>query len=484
MVALATPGSARAEALAGLEVETQARLGGDTNKDGLIDGAMTPKEAQDARLRLVLRGTGAACHRGARRVWRIDGRPVRGIPAGPCQIVAVVPAEGTYRVRLETSGIAEPQSVERDVRAVEHLVVSIGDSVASAEGNPDVRADLAPARWLHRICHRSLRSGHAQAALDMERAERASAVTFVPLACSGATIPRGLLGPYVGIDPDRARTRQPPQVEVVNRLAARREIDALLVSIGANDVHFGAIVQFCAALKDCPRRRFDPRTSRREARDRGAPTLDRVVTDALARLKQRYAELHAALSERIEPQRVILVQYFDPTRGRGGRFCTAKLGPGRIVPAESNWAARRVLGRLNAVIAETGRTYGWTVVGGVAEAFNGHGICARGRAQRWVRKPLESFFRQDAALRFASLAGTLHPNARGHLATARMIRPRLGAVLRVASSADAEATQRDDEDEIFGMRTVVAIMVGVVVVVLVVAGIVAGVVTRRHRRRR
>src|SRR5215216_1507388 len=107
-------------------------------------------------------------------------------------------------------------------------------------------------------------------------AARATRLRFVPRGCSGATVPRGLLGPYVGIEPDRERTIQPPQVELLSDLAARREIDAVLVSIGANDVHFGAIVQFCAAVKDCPERRFDPRETGKEAPEPGAPRLDAV----------------------------------------------------------------------------------------------------------------------------------------------------------------------------------------------------------------
>jgi hypothetical protein len=481
---LAAPGAAAGQAPPGFEVETQARLGGDADDDGITDGAVTPAGALNTALRVVLRGTGPACDRGVRRVWLIDGRRVSGPPAGPCELTATVPAEGTYRVRLETSGPAGEQTVEGDVLALDHLVVSLGDSVASGEGNPDRRADFGvPVRWQHQICHRSLRSGHARAALGVEGGERASAVTFVPLGCSGATIPRGLLGPYVGIEPDRDRTVQPPQVDLLNGLAARREVDAVLVSIGANDVHFGDIVQFCAAVQDCPGRRFDPRDTGREARDPSAPTLDRAITAALERLEERYAQLDATLPDRIAPERIVLVQYFDPTRGADGRYCAATLGVGRVEPAESEWAAKRVLGRLNAVIAEAGRRFGWTVVDGVAEAFDGHGICA-GERQRWVRTPAESFFRHGGALAFASIAGTLHPNGRGHIATGELIRPRLRAVLGVTSADEnvVDGTIDDDEDEILGMNARVAAVVGGVLLLLAIAGVAALLLARRRRR--
>jgi len=482
---LAAPGVSGAQAPAGFEVETQARLGGDADDDGIGDGALTPSAARATRLRIVLRGTGPACDPGVRRAWRIDDRPVSGPAGGPCETIATVPAEGTYRVALAISGPSGDHSVEGEVRAVDHLVVSIGDSVASGEGNPDRRADLgSPAAWQHRICHRSLRSGHAQAALRIEGGERASAVTFVPLGCSGATVPRGLLGPYVGIEPDRERTIQPPQVELLSDLAARREIDAVLVSIGANDVHFGAIVQFCAAVKDCPERRFDPRETGKEAPEPGAPRLDAVITDALARLAGRYADLDAALPQRIPRERIVVVQYFDPTRGRDGDYCAASLGLGKIEPDESEWAAKRVLGRLNEVIADAGRRFGWTIVDGVGEAFDGHGICA-GAGRRWVRTPAESFFRHGAGLAFASVAGTLHPNGRGHIATGDLIRPRLRAVLGITSVDEnvVDATKGDDEDEILGMNAWVAVVAGAAVLVLLISGAVAAIAVWRRRRR-
>ncbi len=47
------------------------------------------------------------------------------------------------------------------------MVASLGDSVASGEGNPhEPAAPGFPARWQDRACHRSVDAGPAVAAID------------------------------------------------------------------------------------------------------------------------------------------------------------------------------------------------------------------------------------------------------------------------------------------------------------------------------
>jgi hypothetical protein len=366
--------------------------------------------------------------------------------------------------------LASAEGASADVG--DRLIVSIGDSVASGEGNPDTGADLRRARWLHRPCHRSMRSGHAQAAVALP-------VTFIALACSGATVPRGLLGPYRGIEPGSDGRFERPQVDVVNELVERRAIDALLVSVGANDIHFGAIVQFCAAVSRCYERRFDPRTPLREAADRSAPTLDAAITAALTELPDRYRRLASALSPRIEARRVVLVEYFDPTTGADGRFCSTHLGIGRVRPDESEWAHKRVIGRLNAAVAAAAAEHGWTLVDGVAEAYRGHGICQADAGERWVRTPVESFFRQDGRLAAASLSGTLHPNGRGHWQTAALIRARVLTLLGAVAGSEPDPPGSDGA---FGARTTALLIVGGISTVFGAMGAAWMVLVVRRRR--
>lgn len=329
--------------------------------------------------------------------------------------------------------------------AGDQLIVSIGDSVASGEGNPDVRGTIGrPPRWQLERCHRSLLSGHAQAALLAESDDPAHDVAFVPLGCSGATVLDGLLGPYRG---------QRRQVDEVNDLADR--IDALLLSVGANDSLFATIVNFCLTRQRCEQRPF-----------RGQPSLRVAVDAAIADLKRRYQLLDDALSAQIDRDRVVIVEYFDPTVGTDGRFCSLPIGPALVDSREARWMHDEVLGPLNEAVHAAANEHGWRIVDGVDEAFAGHGICVRPQREVWVRTFEQSIFRQNLSHR-----GTLHPNQRGHRQTARLIHPVLADVLGVASGADPgdDDSGDDDESDILDDRDLLLAILAVVAALVVVA---------------
>jgi hypothetical protein len=346
---------------------------------------------------------------------------------------------GRFGGDADRDGIRDGSLTPEQAAAVpdeDALIVSIGDSVASGEGNPDVRLGLRAPRWLLPRCHRSLLSAHAETALAIERADPDQDVAFVPLGCSGARIETGLLRRYRGIVPDRTGLSEPAQLEVVNRLARRREIDALLVSIGANDVYFSSLVKLCIAEKQCWRRHFDPERPFAEASPQ-MPLLERAVADALAELPARYAAVERRLSRRVPRDRVVIVEYFDPTVAVAGAagssdddFCDMEVGGGRRIDRrEARWAHEKVLGPLNAAVRRAADEHGWRLVEGVDEAFAGHGICARPARERWVDALAESVARQGL-----DFSGTLHPNEWGHGATAALIRPVLEEVLTQPSA--------------------------------------------------
>src|SRR4051794_3613356 len=87
----------------------------------------------------------------------------------------------------------------------DYFIVSIGDSFASGEGNPDVPcrgfngcADEDPV-WQYKDCHRSEWAGPSRSALALESSSDQSSVTLLHLACSGATVPKGLLASFNGV---------------------------------------------------------------------------------------------------------------------------------------------------------------------------------------------------------------------------------------------------------------------------------------------
>jgi hypothetical protein len=179
---------------------------------------------------------------GDRCQWFLDGAPVteRGnapLAKWPCatpQLLWIKRDWASDAARVRVSFTSERTSGAEDIAVRDELIVSMGDSFSSGEGNPDVAAklrlppplartgrkhlDTVPwyddlkelnsdkrerwAQWLDQPCHRSLLSQHALAALAYSAQHRQTAVTFVGLGCSGASIFDGLLFPQLSLPGD------------------------------------------------------------------------------------------------------------------------------------------------------------------------------------------------------------------------------------------------------------------------------------------
>jgi hypothetical protein len=313
--------------------------------------------------------------------------------------------------------------VIKQITVEDWLIVSIGDSVASGEGNPDVKqGEPGGPKWKSKPCHRSQWAGPSRAALLLESENRKTTVTFVHVACSGATVNEGLLGDYAGIDPRKGLVF-PPQVQVVKHIIQGRTIDALLVSIGANDVKFGTIVDKCFRGECLKEGDYNVTEAFQEKID------DKV-------LEKRYAKLASCLSNtgvacplptgslNLPPSRVFLVEYLNPTLNKDGvTYCTASAygGLAYISSSEFKWAGETVLTHINGELAKAAATHGWTLVGGISKMFERHGYCADDL--RWVVTLQDSDRVQD------DQNGTMHPNRTGHHATGVRIAKAVGPTL-------------------------------------------------------
>ena len=163
------------------------------------------------------------------------GKDVRGKSVmQPCNdpFIIEVAYPGSTGLSVEVGGRDVAQA---DVKVRDVLVVGMGDSFASGEGNPDVpvrfsrdrTADYSKpgeeggllgyparigdwkqigdrtfisenARWLDQACHRSLYSQQLRAALQLGSEDPHRSVTFVGVACSGAEVTAGLFLRYKG----------------------------------------------------------------------------------------------------------------------------------------------------------------------------------------------------------------------------------------------------------------------------------------------
>src|SRR5262249_25523828 len=118
------------------------------------------------------------------------------------------------------------------------LIVAMGDSNGSGQGNPP----YAEAR-----CDRSTVSYQYQIAQYIEDNDPRSSVTFVWASCSGARSDQLWKNSYEGQEPSR-NVMLPPQIDQVKDVIGSRKPDAVILSIGINDLYFGAIMGFCATF--------------------------------------------------------------------------------------------------------------------------------------------------------------------------------------------------------------------------------------------
>jgi lysophospholipase L1-like esterase len=418
-----------------LDYQVPPRYGLDRNRDGLVDSITTPAQVSPAAwtaLVTVRWPNGGLCT-GTYR-WTIGGKPnvfmqqrnpVTGLPTCTFTFSEFPALDHPYRVNVRATRAGQTATGQVVLAIHDRLVVGLGDSTASGEGNPD--HGVALVRWQDRRCHRSAKGFEAQVAGRLESASPKTSVTFVPLACSGASIMTGMLSPYTGISPSGG-VRLPPQVDAMKAMIGQRQVDAVVVSIGINDLGFGSVARFCfddgvdaktAATVDCWAKPYPTA--------RSSTTLQAFVRARAAALPGRYARLADALQRAgIPPEKVYVTEYPDATRDGAGQPCNPLIPyldgrpfgfrvRGTITRAEAVEAENELIGPVNAALRTAATTYGWHYVSGIAAQSATHGLCA---GQPWFVGVYESLVAQHDVL------GTLHPNARGQQAIA-------GAVLSV-----------------------------------------------------
>ena len=211
-------------------------------------------------------------------------------------------------------------------------VAVIGDSTAAGAGLPPMphstRADLA--------CGRSTDS-YAE---DLARADNWNVLN---LACDSATISSGLLGPQ-----GRGGQMVPAQFD---ELQQARSASVVIVSIGADDLGWSAMVQYCAVAPNCD--------------DRASAAY---FQQQLASFSKNYLQLLSQLATLPAHPRVLINRYYDPfgpsvsCLSQAG-FTTAKL---RTLTSRLN--------TLNAVLARGAADFGFS---STQPDFAGHQMCTQ-----------------------------------------------------------------------------------------------------------
>ncbi|HZN64938.1 MAG TPA: Calx-beta domain-containing protein, partial [Tepidisphaeraceae bacterium] len=432
---------------------------GDHDGNGVVDMPLTAAYSGVDLFRVELDGRysrGADMGPASSFNWLIDGANL----AAPVTLTGATPSvdlpEGQYSVTLDVvGGDRSRYTTTQAVKVNDILIVSLGESAASGEGNPavprvyddagnlleeDVWADAwwggsrdENAMRAHRRHHRTPLAGAAQAALALEKADPRSSVTFVSLAQSGAEVFSGLLAPKGS--PAEGQPGDPsgydgPQVDQADQLVGSRTVDFLTLSMGGNDVGFSDILSLLV-LADLP-------TFILTGGFIAGPTglfagaasyyglLEDTFSDAEAKLQvlrqDRYPAINPAFTEHgLNGGRVLITEYFDPTRDASGDFADEIMGdiqwPFEADEDELAEAYDRVLNPLNQAVEEAAAANGWTFVGGIASAFSTHGYSAH---DNFVRTNSESLVVQgpDMSAPFfieqGLSRGTMHPNVKGH----------------------------------------------------------------------
>jgi lysophospholipase L1-like esterase len=342
-----------------------------------------------------------------------------------------------------SSGPDAPQKVTAEIMVRDIFIAGLGDSIASGEGNPDRpialsdegfcfrsylgtagaqyyrpsragykggRACEAPdslqvwqrqsALWQNSACHRSLYSYQTRTALALAVQNPHIAVTYLPLACTGATIPDGLFGAQRARECPPSKSASPCQGTVNSQLdelrvavtAAKRrqpdrKLDLVLLSIGANDINFSGLVADVIV---------DTATERGLFRRTGVMGSVDDSRAALAReLPQSFGKLREALKPLVgDMSHVVYVSYANPTLAGGGAPCPGGRAGFDIHPSfnaepqrlanVSGYVQNEFLPQLKALaLCQSGvlcRNPGadrMTFVDAHQAAFADHGFCAR-----------------------------------------------------------------------------------------------------------
>jgi hypothetical protein len=367
--------------------------------------------------------------------------------------------EVTLRIRYDTPTFASVEATAADgtvTRARAELLVrdlliaGMGDSTASGEGNPDRPIVLDDsgfcfrrvvgtggneyyrpgragyrgnrtcettnrdnsagrdwmrrgARWMSAACHRSLYGYQVRTALAVAVENPHVAVTFVPLACTGAEIENGLF------ESQRARettcgarpgaracpTTVPPQLaqakaalDGARRIQKGRAFDTILLTVGANDIYFSELVGN-VLLARSPERALLESSGAIASIEDAQTVLKRQLPAEFVRLRAALKPLVGGILER-----VVFVSYADPALHDGGKPCGGGRAGVDVHPAfdvngdllrqSVEFVEREFLPRLKSLaLCRDGvmcKDEGdrMTFVDSHQDAFRDHGFCARG----------------------------------------------------------------------------------------------------------
>jgi hypothetical protein len=422
-------------------IDAAGRVAEPCVRDNVKESYLTPADHA-----VTLRLTGAVPV-GAVCAWTIgDGDPPRRSTLDCNEPINMrVPYGRATPVSVEVSSAEGAQALTDEIRVRDIFIAGLGDSIASGEGNPDRPVALADdgfcfrsylggptgmyfrpgragfkgaracdtsdgqslqnwqragAHWFNPACHRSLYSYQTRTAIALAVLNPQIAVTYLPLACTGATIREGLFASQRArecaitrnglnclgtVDPQISDLRE--ALAAAERRQPGRQLDLVLLSIGANDINFSGLVAD-VILEQGTERALSQRTGVIGTLEEARTTLRRDLPQGFARLRQALKPLVGG-----DLARVVYVSYANPALADGAPCPGGRAGfdihpsfnadPARLAEV-AGFVQSEFLPQLkNLALCSGGVLCGdrsrdrMTFVDGHQAAFAGHGFCAR-----------------------------------------------------------------------------------------------------------
>jgi hypothetical protein len=284
-------------------------------------------------------------------------------------------------------------------------IVSLGDSFISGEGGGSYGASAENG------CDRSATAPIRSAPIEVDEK--------VNLACSGAKTVN-IWRAESGGKPHRG---EPPQADQLAAVAHRFDVKLIVLTVGANDLGFGAIVADCAIdwARSSPN---DPRYCHRDAQrkiEEGLPTATRGLRKAIREVQAAMASAGRSRAA----YRLLVMGYASPfPLGSQNRYLESgwsRLTEGGcpIWNADADWAKRRALPVIASMMSAAAAAEGAEYLD-LQRALEGHEVCAK--ATVWFRR---------LSLTDGPVRESLHPNPIGQ----RMIGNCLAAAYTAKLSA-------------------------------------------------
>lgn len=377
---------------------------------------------------------------GARIEWVFNDQPIADpdwCDENKTCIVYPVP----YNLKESYVGVkidgVDSEIPRAEIQVEDKLIVGLGDSYASGEGNPDIPAYFDDARtdidivykrlknkkdfffrrepkragdsevaWLDRRCHRSMYSYQFKTALEFALSHPKQAVTYMSYACSGA-VTDNIIDKNQGVK-ERMEKNEVlreknqyktilPQLDILKKVLDcplnwqarsqkcakhnQREIDYLLLSTGGNDIKFAAYVRYViTGISILVGKKPDETKTPGEIRktiEKNYPALQKAITEA--------GGLNIKDCPEKNCRRILLTPYPNILQDETKTLCKADrgefdipFGPNRARENRITDVFKIVINNLMKFQKEEANVTGWTLVEGHKDRYAEHGFCARG----------------------------------------------------------------------------------------------------------